>query len=133
MAADGGACIICLDTSPPPIRSGCACRGDSGLAHIACLVRAPASQQAQRGSDAWRQCQTCKQDYTGAMQTGLAEAWRSRVAGQAAESDERLEAESNLADSLMQQGKAVDAEQLLRRLHEVGASISQKHQRLGAR
>ena len=39
MAADG-ACIICLDTSPPPIQSGCACRGDSGLAHIACLVRA---------------------------------------------------------------------------------------------
>ena len=76
MAADGGACIICLDTSPPPIQSGCACRGDSGLAHIACLVRAAASQQAQRGSDGWRKCQTCKQDYTGAMQTGLAEAWR---------------------------------------------------------
>jgi len=53
--ADGRACIICLDTSPPPIQSGCACRGDSGLAHIACLVRAAASQQAQRGSDAWRQ------------------------------------------------------------------------------
>ena len=85
MAADGGACIICLDTSPPPIQSGCACRGDSGLAHIACLVQAAASQQAQRGSDVWRQCQTCKQDYTGAMQTGLAEAWWSRVAGQAAE------------------------------------------------
>jgi hypothetical protein len=84
---DGGACIICLDTSPPPIQSGCACRGDSGLAHIACLVRAAASQQAQRGNDVWRQCQTCKQDYTGAMRTGLAEAWRSRVAGQAAESD----------------------------------------------
>ena len=31
------------------------------------------------------------------MQTGLAEAWRLRVAGQAAESDERLNAESNLA------------------------------------
>ena len=89
MAADGGACIICLDTSPPPIQSGCACRGDSGLAHIACLVRAAASQ-AQRGSDAWQMCQTCKQYYTGAMQMGLAEVWRSRVAGQAAESDERL-------------------------------------------
>ena len=85
MAADGGACIICLDTSPPPIQSGCACRGDSGLAHIACLVRAAASQQAQRGGDVWRRCQTCTQDYTGAVQTGLAEAWWSRVAGQAAE------------------------------------------------
>ena len=97
MAADGGACIICLDTSPPPIQSGCACRGDSGLTHIACLVQAAASQQARRGSDVWQQCQTCKQGYTGAMQRGLAEAWRSRVAGQAAESDERLNAESNLA------------------------------------
>ena len=119
MAADGGACIICLDTSPPPSQSGCACRGDSGLAHIACLVRAAASQQAQRGSDAWRQCQTCKQCYTGAMQTGLAETWRSRVAGQAAESDERLEAEYNLASSLVQQGKAAEAEPMFRRLHEV--------------
>ena len=57
----------------------------------------------------------------GAMRTGLAaaEAWRSRVAGQAAENTERLEAESNLAVSLVQQGKAVEAEPMLRRLHEV--------------
>ena len=114
MAADGGACIICLETSPPPIQSGCACRGDSGLAHIACLVQAAASQQAQRGSDVWQQCQTCKQDYTGAMQTGLAEAWRSRVAGQAAENTERLLAENNLAVSLLDQGKYAEAEPMLR-------------------
>ena len=113
MAADGGACIICLDTSPPPIQSGCACRGDSGLAHIACLVR------AATGSGVWHQCPTCKQRYTGAMQTGLAEAWRLRVAGQAAESDERLAAESNLASSLVHQGRAVEAEPMFRRLHEV--------------
>jgi hypothetical protein len=115
----GRACIICLDTSPPPIQSGCACRSDSGLAHIACLVRAAASQQAQRGNGVWRQCQTCKQDYTGAMQTGLAEAWRSRVAGQAAESAERLEAENYLACSLLYQGKCAEAEPMLRRLHAV--------------
>ncbi len=114
MAADGGACIICLDTSPPPIQSGRACRGDSGLAHIACLVQAAASQQAQRGSDVWHQCPTCKQRYTGAMRTGLAEAWRSRVAGQAAESDERLAAENNLANSLVHQGKAAEAEPMFR-------------------
>jgi tetratricopeptide (TPR) repeat protein len=119
MAADGGACIICLDTSPPPIQSGCACHGDSGLAHIACLVRAAASQQAQRGSGVWQKCQTCKQRYTGAMQAGLAEAWRSRVAGQAAESADRLEAESNLAVSLLRQRKDVEAEPMFRKLHEV--------------
>jgi hypothetical protein len=120
MAADGeGACIICLDASPPPIQSGCACRGDSGLAHVACLVRAAASQQAQRGNEVWWNCQTCKQDYTGATRAGLAEAWRSRVAGQAAESTKRLAAEHNLANSLLHQGKAVEAEPMLRKLHEV--------------
>jgi hypothetical protein len=119
MAAHGAACIICLDTSPPPIQSGCACRGDSGLAHIACLVQAAASQQAQRGSDVWNRCQTCNQRYTGAMLTGLAEAWRSRVAGQAAESAERLQAESNLAVSLLYQRKDAEAEPMLRKLIEV--------------
>ncbi len=53
------------------------------------------------------------------MQTGLAEAWRPRVAGQAAASTERLAAESNLAVSLFHQGKAVEAEPMFRRLHEV--------------
>jgi tetratricopeptide (TPR) repeat protein len=53
------------------------------------------------------------------MQTGLAEAWRSRVAGQAAESAERLNAENHLALSLSHQGKAVEAEPMLRKLHEV--------------
>jgi hypothetical protein len=70
-----GACIVCLEASPAPIQSGCACRGDSGLAHIDCLVRVAASQQAQRGTELWWLCQTCKQPFTGAMQAGLAEAW----------------------------------------------------------
>jgi hypothetical protein len=51
------------------------------------------------------------------MQTGLAEAWR--VAGQAAENTERLEAESYLPRSLVHQGKCVEAEPMFRRLHEV--------------
>ena len=66
------ACIICIDASPPPIQSGCACRGDSGLAHIACLVRAAASQQAQRGNGVWLRCQTCKQRYTGRTRSSRA-------------------------------------------------------------
>jgi hypothetical protein len=119
MANDTGACIICLDASPPPIQSGCACRGDGGLAHIDCLVQLATSQQAHRGNDAWWQCQTCKQDFTGAMQTGLAEAWWSRVAGQPAESLERLAAESHLASALLHQGKSAQAERVLRKLHEV--------------
>ena len=118
MATNDGACIICHNASPPPIQSGCACRGDGGLAHIGCLVEAAVSQQAHRGDEVWRQCQTCKQEFTGAMRTGLAEAWRLRVAGQAAESDERRAAEGNLAQSLLAQGNDVEAERMLRRLHE---------------
>ena len=119
MPTDAGACIICLDTSPPPIQSGCACRGDGGLAHVECLVKVAASQQAHRGILVWWQCQTCKHDFTGAVQAGMAEAWRSRVAGQAEESLERLAAEGNLADALMGQGRHAEAESMLRRLHEV--------------
>ncbi len=116
---DERACIICLDASPPPIQSGCACRGDGGLAHVDCLVQLAASQQAHRGREVWRRCRTCEQDFMGAMRTGLAEAWRSRVANQAAESLERLAAEGNLAVSLLHQGELAHAERMLRALHEV--------------
>ena len=34
-----GECVICLTDDPPPVQSGCACRGDAGLAHAACLIR----------------------------------------------------------------------------------------------
>jgi hypothetical protein len=36
-----GTCIICLDNDPPPIQSGCACRGDAGLAHVECRAERP--------------------------------------------------------------------------------------------
>ena len=115
-----GACIICLDTSPPPIRSGCACRGDSALAHVHCLAQVAASQQAKRGNQIWKHCQTCQQEFTGAMRAGLAEVWRARVAGQAAESADRLAAEANLAEILLwdEHGKHVEAERRLRDLHK---------------
>ena len=37
----GGRCTICLDGSeePRPIQRGCCCRGDGGLAHLACMVQ----------------------------------------------------------------------------------------------
>jgi hypothetical protein len=53
------------------------------------------------------------------MQTGLAEAWQSRVAGQPAEIIDRLAAESQLANALLHQGKDAHAERVLRALHEV--------------
>ena len=80
------------------------------------MVQVAASQQKQRGHDAWHRCQTCTQDFTGAMRTALAEAWQSRVERQAAESLERLAAQANLAQSLMHQGKHSKAEPMLREL-----------------
>ena len=74
-----GSCIICLESDPPPIQSVCACRLDGGLAHVGCLIEKAVSQQPRRGDEVWWACQTCGQLFTGAMQTGLGEAWWSRV------------------------------------------------------
>jgi hypothetical protein len=88
-------CLVCLDSDPPPIQSGCACRSDTGLAHVGCLVEKAVVQHPQqpewhRGKKVWWECQTCGQQFTGAMQTGLAEARWSRVCDEAEESAERL-------------------------------------------
>ena len=48
---DGGVCIICLDPDPPPIQSGCACRGDAGLAHVECRILAASAMQQSNGGD----------------------------------------------------------------------------------
>jgi hypothetical protein len=93
-----GVCIICVDASPPPIQTGCGCLGDSGLAHVECLVQRAVAQQPHRGNAAWRLCPTCAQDFTGAMRTALAEAWCSRVRGLAEESEDRSAAATNLAE-----------------------------------
>jgi hypothetical protein len=42
-------CTICLDVGdPPPIQSGCACRGDAGLAHVGSLGSAWLSGRGSR-------------------------------------------------------------------------------------
>jgi tetratricopeptide (TPR) repeat protein len=112
--ANAGACIICLDSDPPPIQSGCACRSDGGLAHVGCIVETAVAQQPHRGNAVWWKCQTCGQGFTGAMKTGLAEAWWSRVCDQAEESEERLAAATNLAQSHQSKGKYAEAERIYR-------------------
>jgi hypothetical protein len=53
-------CIICLDSHPPVIQSGCACRSDSGLAHLDWLIekwcrsRRPDSEATRCGGSARR-------------------------------------------------------------------------------
>jgi tetratricopeptide (TPR) repeat protein len=110
--ADEPRCFICFDSDPPPIPSGCACRGDTGLAHVGCKIDSAVAQLAHRGTKVWWECQTCKQEFTGPMKTGLAEAWWERVRGQAEESEERLAAADNRASSLTVQGKHAEAEQI---------------------
>jgi hypothetical protein len=105
-------CIVCYASVPPPILSGCACRSDSGLAHVDCLIAKAVSQQAHRGTEAWRKCQTCEQRFTGAMATGLVEAWWSRVCDRVEESRERLWAGHNLAWCRRSDGQYADAERI---------------------
>ncbi len=45
-------CIICLDSNPPPVQCGCACRGDMGLAHIGCIIRSAEYYATRRGPKA---------------------------------------------------------------------------------
>jgi hypothetical protein len=88
-ATNGEACIICLDTVPPPIQSRCGCRGDAGFAHVDCRITAATYKQQSTGSTAgWELCSTCGQNFTGPMALGLAEGLLRR--SEARESLEKL-------------------------------------------
>ena len=73
-----GACTTCLESDPPPIQGGCACRSDAGLAHVGCRVKA-AESKTRMVNDDWRVCSTCKQKFTGSMQQQLSIALSARV------------------------------------------------------
>ena len=104
--SDEDVCLICFEASPPPIQSGCACRGPAGLAHPGCRVKAAKALVERKGRNRWWfTCQTCEQRFTGAMCIGLANAWWSQVRDRAKEDPERLTAAGNLATSLDDQGK----------------------------
>ena len=97
-SSDEDVCLICLEASPPAIQSGCACRGPAGLAHPGCRVKAAQTLVERKGSNMWWfTCQTCEQEFTGAMCIGLANAWWSQVRDRAEEDPERLAAAHNLA------------------------------------
>ena len=115
--SDEDVCLICFEPNPPPIQSGCACRGPAGLAHLACRVLAAQAHVQQRGrSRWWFTCQTCEQMFTGTMCIGLANAWWSQVRDRAEEDPEKLEAAHNLACSLSGQGKHAEAEEMQREI-----------------
>ena len=69
----------------------------------------------RKGSNRWWwTCQTCEQEFTGAMCIGLANAWWSQVRDRAEEDPERLAAAHNLANSLSHQGKHAEAGEMQR-------------------
>ena len=122
---DEPCCAICFGSDPVPIQRGCACRGDSGLSHVRCMVRYAESQEVHHGVDAWKTCRTCKQPFTGAMRRGLADTlvdtyygrWPLRRAppkDENVEENGRLDAELNRAESLMADGEYVEAVRIMR-------------------
>ena len=111
-----GSCTICLSGDhPKPTQSGCACRGDAGLAHVECRAEAAAHRMANADEySGWWECGTCGQKFTGAMQLGLAEAWWSSAKHLPEEDTDRLSAAMNLADAFEEQGKSVESETMYR-------------------
>lgn len=101
-----GECVICLESGPPPVQSGCGCRGDAGLAHAACLIQKAVAQRANRGPGAWTRCQTCRQEFAGAMGLVLAQA--------RCEKEPSTEARTLLGAMLRRQGRHEDAERVQR-------------------
>ena len=68
---NGGSCIICLQSRPPAIQSGCGCRGDAGLAHIKCRVQAAEHKQKSTGDlSGWETCSTCGISFTARCRWG---------------------------------------------------------------
>jgi hypothetical protein len=118
--SEGGACIICLESDPPPIQSGCACRGDAGLAHVECRAEDAAHRMASSNTTkGWWVCGTCGQGFTGFMLLGLAELWWSKAQRLPKENEQRIIAAQNLADALHGQGRHSEAEALYRKTRAV--------------
>jgi tetratricopeptide (TPR) repeat protein len=120
-AKGASVCTICLDVGdPPPIQSGCGCRGDAGLAHVGC--RAEAAAHKFRGSydlSGWQECNTCGQTFSGPMGLGLAETCWSKAQVLDEEHDERQVAGLLLASRLYELGRYAEVEAKCRELRAV--------------
>ena len=107
-------CTICLEggDDPVPIQCGCACRGDAGLAHVACRSEVAARKQAG-WHVGWQSCPTCGQDYSGAMRLGLAREVVSRLGTRRRGDPHRLGAANNLGSALRRAGELPEAAAVL--------------------
>jgi tetratricopeptide (TPR) repeat protein len=110
----GPACWICYECafvaeagthSAGPLLRACACRGpDASFSHLPCLIKYAGANDTASGGKSWRHCPTCKQDYTGELQLGLARGHWELVRGRAAEDAELSQATGDLATALQGAG-----------------------------
>jgi hypothetical protein len=113
-------CTICLDAGdPPPIQSGCACRGDAGLAHVGCRAEAAVHRARSGDTGGYAYCVTCGQQFTGQMWMGLAEAWCGSVQEFDEEDEERQMAGVFRATALARMGRYAESEAKCRELRAV--------------
>jgi pentatricopeptide repeat protein len=124
-ATEASVCIICLDVGdPPPMQSGCGCRGDAGLAHIGCRAEAAVHKSRSRDFRGWETCATCGHAFTGRMQMGLAKAWCEAVQDFDEEDVRRQAAGMNLASTLGEMGRHAECEAKCRELRTVQRRVS---------
>jgi tetratricopeptide (TPR) repeat protein len=108
---DPSTCFICLEphsghgSSQRLLHGGCACRGGSGFAHVACI--ATAAQETNE--DMWHYCPTCKQMWTGQMALGLARAHVASLASLPEGDWDRLNASIMLTQALRNMGEYAEA------------------------
>ena len=100
---DASTCFICLEPHSGPgssqrlLHGGCACRGGSGFAHVACIAKAAQEMNTRM----WQHCPTCKQMWTGQMELQLARARVASLASRPEGDEDRLTASSGLMQALL--------------------------------
>lgn len=117
-------CFVCMDSEDPMepmltprfervIRTGCACRAESSLAHVGCLARA--AEESKKDSTWWA-CRTCEKVFTGPMREKLATEFlaRAETNGHA----RKYVAEMNVATAARLDGRFYEAEKMHRVLYE---------------
>ena len=118
----GDECTICLSAEGGVIQRGCGCRGDSGWVHVACMVELAHHATTHDDLSGGSKCGTCKRNFTGALQLGLARALQVQVKSPVGNGGteeivdrivRRLHAVELLGKSLAAGGKHAEAEAVL--------------------
>ena len=96
----GDECNICLSSAGQVVQRGCACRGDVGWVHLECMVQLANHDDPKPTTDSldvWRRCKTCKQEFTGSIQLGLARALTGQLTSPQAQARALAEPEGTRA------------------------------------